>query len=110
MASSIARLFSSNLVRVRLVGSFSRFFKTKGFQYDQHDSDQDECILKCDDKHGSLVRDVINGAYLKFQHSISSCFLFCEEIRCNELIKFMFVHASKKKSVEIRYFCGVLVI
>ncbi|PWA42847.1 hypothetical protein CTI12_AA535340 [Artemisia annua] len=63
MASSIARLFSSNLLRVRPVGSFSRFLNTKGFQYDQHDSDQDECILKCDDKHGSLVRDVINDAF-----------------------------------------------
>ncbi|PWA92940.1 hypothetical protein CTI12_AA071270 [Artemisia annua] len=62
MASSLSRLVSSKFLRVRLVGSFSRFFNTKGFQYDQHDS-WDECILKCGHKHGSLVHDVINDAF-----------------------------------------------
>ncbi|GKC74130.1 hypothetical protein Tco_1120013 [Tanacetum coccineum] len=54
MASTLAKLVASSLLRARPVASSSRFFNTKSFQYVQHDS-QDRCILKNGHKHGSFL-------------------------------------------------------
>ncbi|GJY02109.1 hypothetical protein Tco_0360261 [Tanacetum coccineum] len=63
MASLFAKRVASNLLRVRSVASCSRFFTTKGYQYVQHDYEGD-CILKCDDKHGSsFIHGVVNDAF-----------------------------------------------
>ncbi|GKB78321.1 hypothetical protein Tco_0945216, partial [Tanacetum coccineum] len=56
MASSLVKRVASSLLRVRSVTSSSHLYYTKVFQYDQYDS-QDECILKSDDRYGSVVRD-----------------------------------------------------
>ncbi|GJV51949.1 hypothetical protein Tco_1447690 [Tanacetum coccineum] len=60
MASTLAKLVASNLLRARPVASSSRFLNTKAFQYVQHDS-QDQCILKNGHKHGSFLHDVVRG-------------------------------------------------
>ncbi|GKC64359.1 hypothetical protein Tco_1096957 [Tanacetum coccineum] len=46
MASSLVKRVASSLMRVRAIASSSRFFDTKGFEYDQRNS-EDDCILKC---------------------------------------------------------------
>ncbi|GJY55147.1 hypothetical protein Tco_0446811 [Tanacetum coccineum] len=62
MASSLVKRVASSLLRVRSVTSSSRLYNTKVFQFDQYDS-QDECILKCDDRYGSVVRDIVKDAF-----------------------------------------------
>ncbi|PWA42846.1 hypothetical protein CTI12_AA535330 [Artemisia annua] len=62
MASTLAKLVASNLLRARQVASSSRFLNTKAFQYVQHDS-ADQCILRCGHKHGSFLHDVVNCAF-----------------------------------------------
>ncbi|GJR82294.1 putative retrotransposon protein [Tanacetum coccineum] len=55
MASSLVKRMASSLLRPRLVTSSSHLYYTKVFQYGQYDS-QDECILKSDDRYGSVVQ------------------------------------------------------
>ncbi|PWA42848.1 hypothetical protein CTI12_AA535350 [Artemisia annua] len=62
MASMLAKLVASNLLRARQVASSSRFLNTKAFQYVQHDS-ADQCILRCGHKHGSFLHDVVDCAF-----------------------------------------------
>ncbi|GKD59220.1 hypothetical protein Tco_1296729 [Tanacetum coccineum] len=62
MASSLVKRVASSLLRVRSVTSSSHLYYTKVFQYDQYDS-QDECILKSDDRYGSVVRDIVKDAF-----------------------------------------------
>ncbi|GKB15583.1 hypothetical protein Tco_0849506 [Tanacetum coccineum] len=64
MVSLLAKRVASNLLRVRTIASSSRFFSCQGYQYVRHDS-KGACILKFDDKNASsLVRGVVNGAYI----------------------------------------------
>ncbi|GKA33492.1 hypothetical protein Tco_0719921 [Tanacetum coccineum] len=62
MASTLAKLVASKILRVRSVSSSPRFFNTKPFQYVQHDS-QDKCILKHDYKHGSFPHAIVKYAF-----------------------------------------------
>ncbi|GKE60057.1 hypothetical protein Tco_1510424 [Tanacetum coccineum] len=62
MASSLVKRVASSLLRVRSVTSSSRLYNTRVFQFDQYDS-QDECILKFDDRYGSVVRDIVKDAF-----------------------------------------------
>ncbi|GJT14426.1 hypothetical protein Tco_0570660 [Tanacetum coccineum] len=62
MASSNVKRVASNLMRVTVMASSSRFYNTRCFQYDKRDSD-DVCILKCDSKPGSMVHHAVNHAF-----------------------------------------------
>ncbi|GKD43057.1 hypothetical protein Tco_1267702, partial [Tanacetum coccineum] len=62
MASSLVKRFASSLLRVRSVTSSSRLYNTKVFQFDQYES-QDECILKSDDRYGSVVRVIVKDVF-----------------------------------------------
>ncbi|PWA72364.1 hypothetical protein CTI12_AA271450 [Artemisia annua] len=44
------------------MASSSRFYNTRCFQYDKHDS-EDVCILKCDSKPGSLAHYAVKRAF-----------------------------------------------
>nr|GEV76072.1 hypothetical protein [Tanacetum cinerariifolium] len=59
MVSLLAKRVASNLLRVRTIASYSRFFSCQDYQYLQHDS-KGECILKDANERIGEAMDTVN--------------------------------------------------